>query len=128
MAFFGGPVLGPPVVLFVCDDGQALAYEYVLARIDRSIMTDLLLADQALHEHTAIMSDNTQLQEVKKQLEEAKFEYPRKEYSLYRAESMLGPSIKSLYDTTEADAVADNVDAAHRDIYPKDRKAEVTAL
>ncbi|KAJ5238006.1 hypothetical protein N7489_008097 [Penicillium chrysogenum] len=61
MAFFSGSVLGPPVVLCVCDDlkalfmsddRQALAYGYVLARIDRSIVTDLLLADQALHEHT----------------------------------------------------------------------------
>lgn len=29
---------------------------------------------------------------------------------------------------TEADVAAGNVDAAHRDIYQKDRKAEVTAL
>ncbi|KAJ5598333.1 hypothetical protein N7537_008417 [Penicillium hordei] len=98
MAFLSRSVLGPPVVLcvcddlkalFVCDDRQALTYGYVLARIDRSIMTDLLLADQALREHTqheealqkatAIMSDNTQLQEVKRQLEEVKSEYPRKE-------------------------------------------------
>ncbi|KAJ5476838.1 hypothetical protein N7475_002567 [Penicillium sp. IBT 31633x] len=111
-------------------------------------MTDLLLAEQALREQTqreealhhrskalrkviAITSDNTELQEVNKELEGAESQYRRKAHALYRAESMLPSSIKSLYDTivrTEADVAAGNVDAAHRDIYPKDRKAEGTAL
>lgn len=133
MAFFSGSVPRPPVVLcmcenlktlFVCDDGQAifmcddrrvLAYDYHFGRVDRSIMTDLLLAEQALREHTqreetlhhrvkalqkatTITSDNTQLQEAMKQIEEVKSEYPKKEHALYRAESMLGSTIERLYD------------------------------
>lgn len=63
MAFFSGSVPRPLVVLcmcenlksfFVCDDRRDLVYDYVLGRVDRSIMTDLLLADQALREHTQL--------------------------------------------------------------------------
>lgn len=129
MGFFSGPtgslevLFSSPEFLFACDNVENLVYGYewtIVAQIDRSIMTNLLLAEQALREYTqreetlryrakalqkataitstAITSDNTQLQEANKQLEEAKSHYPKKEHALYRAESMLEPNTKRLYD------------------------------
>lgn len=124
MGLFSGLAFEPADVRFVSDNDRDLAYGYgltIVHRMDRSTMTDLLLAEQALREQTqreealhhrskalrkviAITSDNTELQEVNKELEGAESQYRRKAHALYRAESMLPSSIKSLYDTVRRNA------------------------
>lgn len=89
--------------------------------IARRKITDLLLAEHALREltqreetlyrrvialqkATAIESDRAQLNKANEQLEETQAQYPRKEYALYRAESMLASKFKEAYDSLRRDA------------------------
>lgn len=91
--------------------------------LDRLIATDLIIAEHALREQTqreealkhrvtalqkatAVDFDSykTQLEEANEQLEEAKRQYPRKEQALYRAESMLPPIFRDVYDSIRHDA------------------------
>jgi hypothetical protein len=90
--------------------------------LDRLLATDLIIAEHALREQiqreealnhratalqkaTAVDSDSyTQLEEVNEQLEVVKRQYPKKEQALYRAESMLSPAFRGLYDSVRHDA------------------------
>ncbi|KAJ5415371.1 hypothetical protein N7465_004066 [Penicillium sp. CMV-2018d] len=121
--------------------------------LDRLIATDSIIAEHALREQTqreealrhratalqkatAVDSDSykTELEEANEQLEEAKRHYPKKEQALYRAESMLPPIFRDVYDSIrhdaawfmiariEADVVAGVVVAVHKDIFLKRRK------
>ncbi|CAG8037233.1 unnamed protein product [Penicillium nalgiovense] len=88
-----------------------------LGFLDRSIITDITMAEHALREQTqreetlkykatALDSDacKTALEEANTQLEKARRQYPRKEQALYRAESMLPPTFRCYYDGKRHDA------------------------
>ncbi|KAJ5970995.1 uncharacterized protein N7479_000913 [Penicillium vulpinum] len=92
----------------------------------------------AFEKATAIESDGAERGEAHKELEEIQTQYARNEYDLYKAESMLKPRFKDLYDSLrrdikwivriEADVVAAIVDAVNRGVYLEGRKVEVIAL
>ncbi|KGO71215.1 hypothetical protein PITC_062960 [Penicillium italicum] len=109
MGFFNRPT----TFQFYGDDHKILLYG--LNSIARYKLTEIFIAENALRELTqreetlqnrtlalqkamAIESDGAQLEKANQQLEMTQAQYPRKEYALYRAESMLPPKFKKAYD------------------------------
>lgn len=123
MRFFDRRKGPAPTILYKKDDSDVLVYGTnwkIIHRTQRSRITDLLLAEQALREQmqreetlqrratalqkvAAISSEQAELQKANDQLEEAEAQYSRKQYALYRAESMLSSGFKELYDSLRHD-------------------------
>lgn len=123
MGFFDRPKDPAPTILYKIGDSGVLVYGTIwkiIHPIHRSWVTDLFLAERALREQmqreetlqhratalqkvAATSSERAELQKANEQLEEAEGQFSRKQRALYRAESMLSPGFKELYDNLRHD-------------------------